>query len=103
MSEQERIDHPKERVPSRVSAISRKRGGMQRRHPDFSIGAFGEMKVETDGAQRVFEVQVYLDDLDPEAVRVELYANGVDGGAAQRMEMKRVRQLVGSTNGYAYA
>ncbi len=27
---------------------------------------FGEVKVETDGGQHVFEVQVYLDDLDPE-------------------------------------
>jgi hypothetical protein len=28
------------------------------------------------------DLQVYLDDLDPEAVRIELYANGVDGCAA---------------------
>ena len=40
---------------------------------------FGEVKVETDGEQHVFEVQVYLDDLDPNAVRVELYADGVNG------------------------
>jgi len=33
--------------------------------------------------QHVFEVQVYLDDLDPEAVRVELYANGANGGAVE--------------------
>ena len=29
----------------------------------------------------MFEVQVYLNDLDPNAVRVELYADGVNGGA----------------------
>jgi len=63
---------------------------------------FGEVKIETDGEQHVFEVQVYLDDLDPEAVRVELYANGVNGAAPERVEMKRVRQLVGAANGYAY-
>jgi starch phosphorylase len=63
---------------------------------------FGEVKLETDDEQHVFEVQVYLDELDPEAVRVELYANGVNGGSAERVEMKRVRQLVGATNGYAY-
>ena len=56
---------------------------------------FGEVKVETDGEQHVFEVQVYLDDLDPEAVRVELYADGVRDGAPVRQEMKRVRQLAG--------
>ncbi len=63
---------------------------------------FGDVKLETDGEQHVFEVQAYLDDLDPEAVRVELYADGVDGGAPERVEMKRVRQLVGALNGYAY-
>ena len=63
---------------------------------------FGEVKLETDGKQHMFEVQLYLDDLDPEAVRVELYANGVNGAAPERVEMKRVRQLVGATNGYAY-
>jgi len=63
---------------------------------------FGEVKVENDGEQHVFEVQMYLDDLDPEAVRVELYANGINGAAPERVEMKRVRQLVGAINGYAY-
>ena len=60
------------------------------------------MTTETAGGQHTFEVQAYLDDLDPDAVRVELYANGVRGGAPQRVEMKRVRQLVGAPNGYAY-
>ena len=39
---------------------------------------FGEVKVASDGGQHVFEVQIYLDDLDPKAVRVELYADGVE-------------------------
>jgi starch phosphorylase len=59
------------------------------------------VKYQTEGGQHVFDVQVYLDDLDPEAVRVELYANGVDGNAPERVPMQRVRQLVGATNGYA--
>ena len=63
---------------------------------------FGEVKVETDGGQHVFEVQVYLDDLDPKTVRVELYANGVNGSAPERVQMQRVRQLDGATNGYVY-
>ena len=68
----------------------------------WSALRFGDMKLESDGEQSIFEVQIYLDDLDPDAVRVELYADGVDGGAAQRVEMKRVRQLVGANNGYAF-
>jgi starch phosphorylase len=63
---------------------------------------FGEMQLETAGEQQVFEVQVYLDGLDPDAVQVELYANGVNGGAAVRVVMARVRQLVGASHGYAY-
>ncbi len=64
---------------------------------------FGEVKVETGGERHVFEVQVYLDDLDPRAVQVELYAEGVNGGAPVRQEMKLIRQLVGATGGYAYS
>ena len=63
---------------------------------------FGEVKVETNGEQHVFEVQVYLNDLDPNAVRVELYADGVNGDGPVRQEMKRVRQLAGAAGGYAY-
>lgn len=63
---------------------------------------FGEMKHETDGEQHVFEVQVYLDDLDPEAVQVELYANGINADQPERVTMQRARQLMGATNGYAY-
>jgi starch phosphorylase len=64
---------------------------------------FGEVKVETRGGQHVFEVQVYLNDLDPKAVRVELYADGVMGSAPVRQEMKRVRQLTGALGGYVYS
>ena len=63
---------------------------------------FGEVKVQTDGRQHVFEVQAYLDELEPETVRVELYADGINGAAPERVEMNRVRQLVGATSGYAY-
>ena len=63
---------------------------------------FGELKVETKDQQHLFEVQVYLDALDPSAVRVELYANGVKGGEPVRQQMKRLRQLVGAIGGYAY-
>jgi starch phosphorylase len=35
-------------------------------------------------------------------VRVELFANGIGGAAPENIEMLRIRQLVGTTNGYAY-
>jgi starch phosphorylase len=68
----------------------------------WSALRFGEVKLETDATQHIFDVQVYLDDLDPEAVRVELYADGAKGAAPERVEMRRTRQLVGAINGYAY-
>jgi starch phosphorylase len=64
---------------------------------------FGEMTVETNGERHAFEVQVYLGDLDPGAVRVELYADGVNGGTPVRQEMKRTGQLLGAVSGYLYS
>jgi starch phosphorylase len=63
---------------------------------------FGDMKVETRGKQHVFEVQVYLNDLDPKAVRVELYADGVMDSAPARLVMTRVHQLVGASGGFVF-
>jgi starch phosphorylase len=63
---------------------------------------FGEVKVETRGEQHVFEVQVFLNDLDPQAVRVELYADGFMGSAPVRQEMKRVRRLGGAPHRFVY-
>jgi len=64
---------------------------------------FGEVKVETKGKQHVFEVQVYLDGLDPKSVRIELYADGVNGGSPARHETKLLRPLAGMKGGYVYS
>jgi starch phosphorylase len=63
---------------------------------------FGAMKIETFGDRHVFEIQVYFNDLDPNVVRVELYADGVNGGGPVRQEMKRMSQLTGTAGGYVY-
>jgi starch phosphorylase len=60
------------------------------------------MKVGTNGDRHVFEIPVYLGDLDPGAVQVELYADGVNGDGPVRQEMERVGQLSGAAGGYAY-
>ena len=64
---------------------------------------FGEMKVETRGEQHVFDVQVYLNDLDANAISVELYADGINGGSPMRQEMKFVRQLADASGSYVYS
>jgi starch phosphorylase len=63
---------------------------------------FGAIKVETLAGQHVFEAEVDFHDLDPAAVRVELYADGLDGSGPVRQEMERVDRLSGLSNGYAY-
>lgn len=50
----------------------------------------------------IFGVQVYLDDLDPEAVRVKLYADGTDGGAPEPVEMQRAGQPANGKSRYTY-
>ena len=54
---------------------------------------FGEVRVSSDKEEHLFEVQVYLNGIDPNAIRVELYAEGVNGGEPVRREMARGRRL----------
>ena len=54
-------------------------------------------------AQHVFEVQVYLDEVSADAVRVELYADPTDGDQPIRQAMQRGHELLGSVGGYAYS
>jgi starch phosphorylase len=74
---------------------------------------FGAVKVETRDGQHAFEVQVYLGDLDPDLVRVELYADpkNDDGTVRQpsvrrppvRHAMTRANAPAGSGGSYAYS
>jgi starch phosphorylase len=52
---------------------------------------FGQVKVVSDERKHVFEVEVYLGSLDPDSVRVELYADGVNGGEPEQQAMTRGR------------
>ena len=64
---------------------------------------FGALRVETHGAEHRVAVEVRLGGLDPEAARVELYANAVDGGPPERHAMERTRTLDESGDGYEYS
>jgi len=63
---------------------------------------FGEVRVSSDKEEHLFEVQVYLNGIDPNAIRVELYAEGVNGGEPVRREMARGRRLAEGA-GYIYS
>ncbi len=69
---------------------------------NWTNARFGEVTVTTSDAWHTFEVQVYLNGIDPDAVQVELYAEAPNGEEPMRVKMSRDRPLVGAENGYAY-
>jgi starch phosphorylase len=77
---------------------------------DWAALRFGRVTIRTQDEQHVFEAEVHLNHLDPKAVRVELYAEGIGGPDAQqpsgpgpvRQEMAPVRRLAGGSDGYIY-
>ncbi len=54
---------------------------------------FGDLRVETNAGQHTFEGEIFMNDLDPNAARVELYADGINGGDPVRVEMKCVQPV----------
>ena len=62
----------------------------------------GEVKAEKLGQHHVFAAQVYLNGLDPGTVRIELYADGLNGDGPALQEMTRGDKLVGAENGFVY-
>jgi glycogen phosphorylase len=63
---------------------------------------FGDVKARTNTTQHIFEAEVFLNGLDPNAVRVELYANGTNGSGPIRQEMTRVEPPAGALRGRIY-
>ncbi|HEY3275003.1 MAG TPA: alpha-glucan family phosphorylase [Syntrophorhabdaceae bacterium] len=60
--------------------------GLERSWPGLG---FGSVEVETHDGQHIFEAPICLGEIDPDHVRVELYAEGVNGGEALRLEARR--------------
>ena len=63
----------------------------------------GEVHVETRDQHHAFEAQVFLGEIDPGAVQVELYAEGVAWGPPTRQEMTRLHGLTGGSGGCLYS
>jgi glycogen phosphorylase len=63
---------------------------------------FGNLRVETSADHHVFEVEIFLNDLDQNAVRVELYADGINAGDPVRVEMKCAQKLPDSSRRCVY-
>jgi starch phosphorylase len=63
---------------------------------------FGQTHCETVGDFHNFRVQVYLEELEHDAVRVELYAQPRNGEPPVRQPMTREEALAGSISGFIY-
>jgi glycogen phosphorylase len=59
---------------------------------NWSGMSFGEVKVTTDNGRHRFEAQLHLNGLAPEAVCVEIYAEGIGGQPPVREEMRPTPQ-----------
>jgi starch phosphorylase len=54
---------------------------------------FGKVRVETDADRHTVEVEILLNGLNANAVRVELFADAIKGGEPVRQEMSWARTL----------
>jgi len=63
---------------------------------------FGDIGVESSSESHAVSVQVYLDDIDPSAISVELYADSFNDGPLVRITMTRGAELIGAVNGFVY-
>ena len=76
------------------------RHSVEQKWPELN---FGTVKVATRDGKHIIEVQVGLHGLDPKAVRVELYADGVKGSLSVRQEMTCLHPLADESGGYVYS
>jgi starch phosphorylase len=63
---------------------------------------FGDLNVETLGSRHQFEVRVFLEGLDPEGLRVELYADGQNNEDPMRWEMTLAQELAAGAGEVVY-
>jgi len=69
----------------------------------WSALRFGLATVEQQGAQNLFHVQVLLNDMDPDAVSVELYAESQKGGEPIALAMTSGERMAGAKNAFTYS
>ena len=62
-----------------------------------------EMRVETNDGQHAFQLQVHLGELSPDVVKVEVYADALPGGPAERHVMNVEDKEASSAGSYRYS
>jgi starch phosphorylase len=63
---------------------------------------FGRLDIKKEGNNYIVTLAVYLDELDPEAVQVQLYAEPQGSKEPEIYVMDRGEKLTGAMNGYLY-
>ena len=63
---------------------------------------FGDVQIYSDVADHNFEAEVYLNDLNPDAVRIEIYADALNGNMPVKQEMTFIKQIPDVDNCYSY-
>jgi starch phosphorylase len=63
---------------------------------------FGDVAVDTDGDDHLFQVPAYLGELDHEAVAIQLYADPFAHEPAFCISLQRSYALTGAANGFMY-
>jgi glycogen phosphorylase len=64
---------------------------------------FGAVNLRQEGDHYVFDAHVYLNELAPDFVKVEIYADAKDGGAPFRQAMDRGQPLAGAAGAFLYS
>jgi len=63
----------------------------------------GQPAVVHDGARWRFSVPIFLGEIAPDCVRVELFADENAGSPAEVVQLHQEQRIPGSANGYVYA
>jgi starch phosphorylase len=69
---------------------------------NWSYLQFGKINASRDGNSWVFKVQVLLGKMNPDMIRVELYADPIDGGEPMRWIMTKKESMEGGEDGFIY-
>jgi starch phosphorylase len=69
----------------------------------WSALRFGAATVEQQGSQYLFHVEAFLDDVDPDAVTVEVYAEAQKDGDPTTLAMNRDEPRVEATGAFTYS
>jgi starch phosphorylase len=77
-------------------------GQLQTLQDKWHLIQFGEVKITTEKKQHSFDVQLIFNDINPDTVQVELFANGLNGENPVIVKMEKVEISKNSTNGHFY-